>query len=133
MSARDTHSYDSVIADLRARRDQLDQAITALEAVRDGPPAAAAAPSQRTGPYRDMSLSEAAIAVLAARQEPMGNADIVAALQAGGAVFTAKDPLNSLNAVIARRVREVGDIVRVGRGTWGLKAWDRPADADDGA
>jgi hypothetical protein len=33
------------------------------------------------------------------------------------------DPVNTIGAVLTRRSNEVGDIVKVGRGTWGLKEW----------
>lgn len=40
-----------------------------------------------------------------------------------GMVLTSADPLNTVGAVLTRRFKETGDIVRVERGTWGLKEW----------
>ena len=37
--------------------------------------------------------------------------------------MTSADPLNTIGAVITRRSKEVGDIVKLGRGVWGLKQW----------
>jgi hypothetical protein len=33
------------------------------------------------------------------------------------------DPINTVGSVLTRRFAQVGDIVRVGRGTWGLADW----------
>ncbi len=38
-------------------------------------------------------------------------------------VLGSADPLNTVGAVLTRRFKETGDIVRVGRGIWGLKEW----------
>ena len=61
--------------------------------------------------------------LLSMRKKAMNNTAILAELQAGGLVLTATDPLNTIGAVLSRRFNEVGDLVRVDRGTWGLKEW----------
>jgi len=33
------------------------------------------------------------------------------------------DPVNTVGAVMTRRFQQVGDVVKVGRGVWGLKEW----------
>jgi hypothetical protein len=33
------------------------------------------------------------------------------------------DPINTVGSVLTRRFKDVGDIVRVDRGIWGLKEW----------
>jgi hypothetical protein len=53
----------------------------------------------------------------------MNNTEVLAALKAGGMVLSSADPLNTVGAVLTRRSKEVGDIVKVDRGTWGLKEW----------
>ena len=40
-----------------------------------------------------------------------------------GLVLNSADPVNIVGAVLSRRANDVGDTVKVGRGTWGLKEW----------
>jgi hypothetical protein len=133
MSAESTtfDPYDSVLADLKAKRDQIDQAIAAIEAVRGG----GAMPSitgggagpniaiDSPGAFLGLSIHEAAKKLLAAKRQPLKNPDIVAAFKAGGLMLGSKDPVNTVGAVLTRRSIDVGDIVKVGRGVWGLKEW----------
>ena len=77
--------YDLVIADLLTKRDQIDRTIEMLTALREG---RAPMPAQRIGPlaaaeaasgpgaYLGMTIPDAAKKLLAAKREPMGNADI---------------------------------------------------------
>ena len=37
--------------------------------------------------------------------------------------MNSKDPVNTVGSVLTRRFGEVGDVVKVGRGIWGLKEW----------
>ncbi len=127
-----TDPYAVVIADLRARRDELDRMIAALEAMSAG---GMPQPAKRVGPipppepesgpgaYLGMSIAEAARKLLASRREPMNNADIYAALTAGGLAMNSVEPMNTIGSVLTRRFHQVGDIVRVKRGVWGLKEW----------
>lgn len=131
MSAESTgfDPYEAVLADLRAKRDQLDQAIAAIEATRSGGGAPVAgslqgnAPVDGPGAFLGMSITDAAKKLLAARRQPLKNPDIAAAFKAGGLHLRSKDPVNTVGAVLTRRSQEVGDIVKIGRGTWGLKEW----------
>jgi hypothetical protein len=52
-----------------------------------------------------------------------GSPDIATLFKAGGLVLNSKDWTNTIGAVLTRRSIEVGDIVKVERGTWGLKEW----------
>jgi len=122
--------YDAVIADLRAQRDKIDQTITLLSALRSS--GAAIAPSQAAsengivetaGMFLGMSIADAAKKLLAMRKRTMGNVEIAREIQAGGLVLTGKDPVNVVGSVLTRRFNEVGDVVKVGRGIWGLKEW----------
>lgn len=125
--------YEAVLADLQAKRDQIDQAIAALTSLRGGvsassgaamPNAGAGAPIVETaGMYLGMSITDATKKLLALRKRTMGNADIARELQAGGLAMTSKDPVNTVGSVLTRRFNEVGDVVKVGRGVWGLKEW----------
>lgn len=129
--SKDFDHYAIVLADLKAKRAQIDQAISAIELIRGG--AMSPAPSvptsggqEDTGDSVDflgMSIPEAAKKLLKSRRKQMTNSEILAALRDGGLVMTSADPLNTVGAVITRRSKEVGDIVKVGRGIWGLKEW----------
>lgn len=70
-----------------------------------------------------MSIADAAKKLLAAKRQPMRNPDVAAAFKRGGLVLNSKDVVNTVGAVLSRRAQEVGDIVKVDRGTWGLKEW----------
>jgi hypothetical protein len=123
--------YAVVLADLRAKRDQIDQAIQAIENVRSGvasvkgnSPAAPENAPNDAGAFLGMSIADAAKKLLSTRKQAMGNADIAAALKQGGVVMSANtDPQNMVGSILTRRFEKVGDIVRVGRGIWGLKEW----------
>jgi len=123
--------YDAVLADLRAQRDKIDQTIILLTALRNG----AAIPSAQTeqasdagivetaGMFLGMSIVDAAKKLMAMRKRTMGNVEIAREIQAGGLVLTGKDPVNVVGSVLSRRFNDVGDVVKVGRGIWGLKEW----------
>lgn len=126
--------YDAVLADLRAKRDQIDQAIAAIEGIRGGASAQAGStssvsasatkiPADGPGAFLGMTIPEAAKKLLASKRQPLRNPDIAAAFKAGGLVLNSVDPVNTIGSVLTRRANEAGDIVKVGRGTWGLKEW----------
>ena len=121
--------YEKVLADLRAKRDQFDQAITVIEAIRSGGSAPSSQPAspagivETAGMFLGMSIVDATKKLLAMRKRTMGNVEIARELASGGLVLTSKEPVNTIGSVITRRFNEVGDIVKVGRGIWGLKEW----------
>jgi HB1, ASXL, restriction endonuclease HTH domain len=130
--------YAIVLADLSAQRDKIDAAIAAILALRpSGAPAPLAPPAIQTIPvvkpsapergqlvgFAGMTIPEAAKVIIEEAGSPVNNATILERLQARGMEFTAVDPLNTVGAVLSRRFHDVGDIVRVARGTWGLKEW----------
>jgi hypothetical protein len=134
MSAESTFSdpYEAVLADLRAKRAQIDQAIAAIEAIRIGAPipgtAASASnsqelPAEGPGWLLGMTIPEAAKKLLTARHQTMRNAEIAEAFKTSGLAMNSADPVNTIGSVLTRRANEVGDIVKVGRGLWGLKEW----------
>lgn len=124
--------YDAVLADLRAKRDRIDEAIAVIESIR-GIAASApvgGAPVQRpaleqsaTGDLLGMTIADAAIKVLGMRRKTLGNAEFLDEFKRGGLVLTSADPANVVNSVLTRRFNQVGDIVRVSRGQWGLQQW----------
>lgn len=127
--------YEAVIADLRAKRDQIDQTIQQLESLRGSgtvslaPQSAAlgqvaSSPSiTDPGAFLGMTIADAARKVLATRRKPLGNTELVAAFKAGGLVMQSEDPENTVGSILMRRFNNVGDIVRVSRGIWGLAEW----------
>lgn len=125
--------YEAVLADLKAKRDQIDQAIGAIEALRSGGPIVGsgnrASPvsqnvaAEEAGDYLGMTIADATRKLLATRRKALTNTEIVAALEAGGLVMTSADKLNTVGSILTRRFNQVGDIVRVARGTWGLQEW----------
>jgi hypothetical protein len=127
--------YDAVLADLRAKRDQIDQAIAAIEGLRSGAPAggtrsAASSDGGKTAPDSEghgallgMSISDAAKKVLASKRRKLKNTEFAALFKEGGLMLNSKDWVNTIGAVLTRRANDVGDIVKVDRGTWGLKEW----------
>ena len=129
--------YSAVLADLRAKRAQIDQTINLLEALKGGstagPTTAVANGSfgplgnndivETAGVFLGLSIVEAARKLLAMRKRTMGNVEIARELQAGGLVLTSAEPANVIGSVLTRRFNNVGDIVKMGRGIWGLKEW----------
>lgn len=123
--------YESVLADLRAKRDQIDHAIQTLEALRGAPvaPRAESAPvhvgpsDHGPGAYLGLSIPEAAKKLLQREKRALTNSEIASSLRAGGLVMTSADPVNTVGSVMTRRFHQIGDVVRVDRGTWGLKEW----------
>lgn len=125
--------YDVVLADLFSKRDQIDAAISAIQALRGGvtssgrvspsPPSDSSTASNDAGAYLGLSIVEAAKKLLATRRRALSNQDVAVALKAGGLVLTSADPQNTIGSVLTRRFNQVGDIVRVDRGTWGLAEW----------
>ena len=134
MESQGIDPYDAVLADLRAKRDQIDQAIAAIKSIRTGGPAPAQDSGSGTsvqnngsvggpGDLLGLSIADAAKKVLTARRQPLKNTDILEAFRAGGLPLTSKEPMNVIGSVLTRRFNDVGDIVRVSRGVWGLKEW----------
>lgn len=122
--------YEAVLADLHAQRAKIDQAIAVLTSIRGGgamPPMGVTAPEngivETAGMFLGMSITDATKKLLAMRKTTLGNVEISRALQAGGLAMNSKDPVNTIGSVLTRRFNEVGDVVKVGRGIWGLKEW----------
>lgn len=124
--------YAAVLADLRAKRDQIDQAIQLLEMLRGGignilpsglGGGTPTSPDFGPGAYLGMTIPEAAKKLLKAQRRAMGNVEIAKLLKEGGLAMQSADPVNTIGAVLSRRAQDRGDIVKVGRGTWGLREW----------
>lgn len=118
--------YQVVLADLRAKRDDIDKLIHTLEAYRP-----AAAPTSASGlnalkqtdgvgPLYGLSIVDAAKTVLRDRGRPLPVADIVTGLRDGGHVMNSEDPSNTVSSVLNRAFHQGSGVVRVGRGIWAL-------------
>lgn len=140
-SERAQDAYAAVIADLKAKREQIDNTIAALEAlaggavvissgvggtsgVSTGTAHGVAHPIEETaGMFLGMSIVDAAKKLLAMRKRTMGNVEIASEIQKGGLVLKSAEPANVVGSVLTRRFQQHGDVVKVGRGIWGLKEW----------
>jgi len=115
--------YERVLSDLRSRRDQLDRAISAIEAVKtvaEIEQPTRALPEVQSNAFIGKTVVEAAKELLAAHGKPLKNGDIAAGIAAGGLHLKSANPANTVGAILMRRWKQVGDIAHVGRGTWAL-------------
>jgi hypothetical protein len=131
--------YDAVIADLRAKRDQIDQLIQNLEALKGGVPMLAPGtipsptilgsaglgdPSQiAPGAFLGLGIEEAVKNLLRVRKRAMSAQEIATDLLAGGLHLKSDTPGNTIASVLSRAFLRGGEIVRISRGQWGLQEW----------
>lgn len=121
--------YAAVLADLCRRRDEIENAIRVLESVRGGSTSVALQEGPQTpvddaaGQFLGMSIGDAAKKLLGLKRRTLNSAEIAAGLVAGGLPMNASDPANVVGSVLTRRFNNVGDVVRVSRGMWGLADW----------
>lgn len=127
--------YEAVIGDLERRRAdfnaQMDAAIAALRQVTaiqaPGLPAAVAPVLPFSGPklqpYRELSMADAAIAHIKSVGHAVKNPDLAKALEAGGFPHKSKNFANTLNSILWRRFRHLGDVRKVSGG-WDVTARD---------
>jgi len=133
--------YDAVIADLRSKRDQIDQAIQFLEMFKNGVPmlAPGSMPSQTilgmaaiatndggqiaSGTFLGLGIEEAVKTLLRIRKRAMAAQEIANDLQAGGAHLQGATPEKTVASVLGRAFKAGGDVVRISRGQWGLQEW----------
>lgn len=132
-------NYDAVLADLRARRDQLNIAIGAIEqlgkALTEGPPPQEVIPSNGSGPpsreapgsaspiasdaFFKLSVPDAAKKYLSMIKRPAGAKEIERALREGGFQTKAKNFYANLYTSL---IRSEGTFEKVGK-KWGLTEW----------
>jgi len=134
--------YDAVIADLRAKRDEIDVLIQRLELFRNWVPpptgggyvpepsllsqmvaAPASTKEIEPGTFHGMSIEDAARKLLQLRKRTIGTKEILASLRSGGVHLQSATPENTIASVLGRSFHGGSDIVRVGRGLWGLQEW----------
>lgn len=120
--------YEIVLADLRAKRAQIDQAIAALEGMRADAPSAAIAETDQVkvceiapGMFLGMNIADAARKLLSIQKKPLTTPEVLEGLISGGVVFRGKAPGNVVGSILHRH--SGNDIVSIARGKWGLKEW----------
>lgn len=134
MSSDIKANYEAVLADLIARRDDLNMAIKAIQTtmgISNGTVTISTAPNpkgeQETEIRRDaffsMSIPDAAKKFLAMSKGVKSTTEIAVALERGGMTHSAGNFTNSVGSILHRLDSSNGEIVRVGRGTWGLAEW----------
>ena len=103
----DTQSaYLEVIADLKRRRDGIDQLIGEIEALVGG-----------QGPLRGMKVLDAAKAVLRENGKPMAPAAITEQIQAGGCEVSSA---NTVASILNRYSKDNDDVFSPERGLWAI-------------
>jgi hypothetical protein len=133
--AQEPVDYEAVLADLHAKRAAIDVAITAIEQLRSVGQAAATtvagvAPGKPVDPLtiRDdaffgLSIGEAAKKYLQMVKRKQTVKEIADALERGGLPHTSSNFVATVGTMIGRLAKSDSDLVRVGRGDWGLAAW----------
>jgi hypothetical protein len=122
-------NYEAVLADLEARRAQLDSAIAAIRQIMGQlggvglvPPASGASVPSGTlqhDAFIGMSIPEAAKKYLASVRRKLSTQDLMTALEAGG---LPPSKYGTVYAILRRREKQVGDIINM-KGDWGLTEW----------
>jgi hypothetical protein len=133
MTPESREMYEKALADMKADRGKLDDAISAMERLLgiEGAPPSDSAPNSsisrpdttlRADTFFGMGIVPAAKKYLRMKREPLTTAQLRAGLEAGGLKHTSKDFTNTLGAVLYRDAEKTGELVRV-KNTWGLKEW----------
>lgn len=81
--------------------------------------------SPKSRPYDGLSVAEATVAYLSTlpERETKSPAEIIAHLIEHGYGFEADKPEIALTTALRRRTGNFGDVIKVGRGQWGLRDW----------
>lgn len=125
-------NYDAVLADLTAKRDQLNVAIEAIRSLGavGGLAGAANVTSSTTAAQKiepdaffGLTVVEASRKYLAMMKRPQTTPTITEALQAGGYLFQSGNPSTTVASILNRSDSKSGEVVRVGKGMWGLADW----------
>lgn len=125
--------YMAVLIDLRAKRDEIDQAISAIEKIIGGGSSVSATYPQgsqassaeiRSDTFFGMSVAEAAEKMLDMHKKPMKAKEIAEGLISGGIHFTTDTPANTVASVLSRHLNSANcNMVKIGRGSFGLAKW----------
>ena len=124
--------YTKTLADLRAKKREIDQAIESLEAIRRWRTTIPAAPTPALRPTvetagQQKSLMDAIIEVLQKQGNVMSPAEIVTVLEESGFEIGGIDRHRNVGATL-NRGKNAGTFFNPERAQWGLTGW---ADAPD--
>lgn len=136
-----TANYSVVIADLRAKRDELDRTIALLEAmagiaapvkaeevappVRPAPPAppktSAPVPerSKETSSTPSVGIGEVCAKILREAREPLSTRDVTDRVLASGFEINTANPINNVWSALSHRMKVTKDITKSGR-NWSI-------------
>ena len=131
--------YKVVIEDLERKREAMnarfDAAVSALRQVsalenvdlQPAPPGVVTAPlhnsESRGGPYQGLSMLDAAVEHIKSVGHAVPNLELAKALEDGGYRHKSKNFPNTLNSVLWRRAKSVGDVRKSPKG-WQLASAD---------
>jgi len=124
MMSTQPSNYESVLADLEAKRAQIDQAIAALKAVMSaasggGEFSGISGGSVSPNAFLGLSIPDAVKKYLTIVRQKKSTQELMKALEAGGMPEIA---YATIYAVLRRRQKAFGDIVNM-KGDWGLAEW----------
>ena len=120
--------YASVLADLIARRDDLNKVIAVIEpmvgklAPRDATQFGGTAEQVRDDSFFGMGIADAAKKLLSMKKKPLNTQEITDLLKRGGMIGSGNFS-GSVGVALHRVNKNDGDIVSIGRGKWGLSEW----------
>jgi hypothetical protein len=123
-------NYEAVLADLEARKTQLEAAISGIRLMLgQSGPGPTGGPSGGGGSYNGMtpahdafigmSIPEAAKKHLTAVRKKLSTQELMTAMEAGG---LPQSKYNTVYAILRRRENQVGDIINM-KGDWALQEW----------
>jgi hypothetical protein len=122
-------NYEAVLADLEARKGQLEAAIAGIRLILGQSGAGPTVPGGGGGGYTGqvpahdafigMSIPDAAKKHLTAVRKKLSTQELMTALEAGG---LPQSKYSTIYAVLSRRESKVGDIINM-KGDWALQEW----------
>jgi hypothetical protein len=129
--------YESILAGMEAERAALDTAIAGLRAYLNkgttdplsgpGGPTVLAKPIDpsmiRDDAFFGLSIGEAAKKYLTLVKRKQSVREIAEALERGGLPHTSSNFVNTVGTMLNRAAINDAELVRVGRGEWGLSGW----------
>lgn len=125
-------NYDAVLADLLAKREQLDKAIEAIKSYsgKNNPASIKDASNGgvdidlRSDTFFGMTIPDAARKLLGMKRKPLNAPEVAKYLDDGGFSHTSANFANTVGSVLNRMANtESGGIAKVGRGQFGLVEW----------
>jgi len=120
-------NYQSVLTDLRARRDRLNYAIAAVEQIIGEVESKEQSENSTASSnvYRKMTIGDAAVHFIRSKGKPQRIGAIIRGLRVGGINSKSKNLYTTTyNTLTERAKRENSDVVKVGP-EWALSEWQR--------